>query len=201
MRIPGIKSIMCCPASSLPADIEMKVAAGAQPSIIGVSFIDILFIGDPVCTLEDSNENNGNVHKVSLSFTTPGLISCRQNVWVVVTNAGETYLIGSRDSIPSFRCTDTTAGAAVKNASEVTIELESFCSWINVGDVLPTYIDGGYVTFQDWRKVADSTYAKIVHRHDTNQVDDQSLEMTQEQANVMLLGEIDELNEALGAAL
>ncbi len=184
MRVPGIKSIMCCPVGSLPADTEMKAAAGIPVSIVGIAFSEIVFVGEPVCDVENSNENNGNVHKMTLSFTVPGPISYRRHAWVVVTNSGATYLIGSPDSVPAFKCTDTTAGAATKNASEVTIELESFCSWINVGNVLPTYVDGGYVTFEDWRAVADATYSQLGHRHDTDEVDDQNQEKTQEAVNI-----------------
>ena len=183
MRIPGIKSIMCCPVGSLPADTEMKAAAGMPVSITGINFTEIIFIGEPTGTVENSNENNGNAHKIVLSFTVAGPISYRRHAWVVVTNSGATYLIGSPDSVPSFKTKDTTAGAGTKNACEVTIELDSFCSWVNVGDVLPTYVDGGYVAFQDWRQVADATYSQLGHRHDTDEVDDDPFGKNQEQVN------------------
>ena len=174
---------MCCPVGSLPADTEMKAAAGMPVSITGINFTEIVFFGEPTGTIENSNENNGNAHKIVLSFTVAGPISYRRHAWVVVTNSGAMYLIGSPDSVPSFKSTDTTAGAGTKNACEVTIELDSFCSWVNVGDVLPTYVDGGYVAFQDWRQVADATYAQKVHRHDTDELDDENFEQTQDQVN------------------
>ena len=183
MRIPGIKSIMCCPVGSLPADTEMKAAAGMPVSITGINFTEIIFIGEPTGTIENSNEHNGNAHHIVLSFTVAGPISYRRHAWVVVTNSGATYLIGSPDSVPSIKTTDTTAGAGTKNACEVTIELDSFCSWVNVGDVLPTYTDGGYVAFQDWRQEADATYAAKVHRHDTDELDDDPFGKNQEQVN------------------
>jgi len=175
---------MCCPVGSLPADTEMKAAAGMPVSITGINFTEIVFIGEPTGTIENSNENNGNAHKIVLSFTVAGPISYRRHAWVVVTNSGATYLIGSPDSVPSIKTTDTTAGAGTKNACEVTIELESFCSWINVGNVLPTYTDGGYVAFQDWRQEADATYAPKVHRHPSSEIDDETFNQTQEQVNV-----------------
>lgn len=199
---------MCCPVGSLPADTEMKAAAGMPVSITGINFTEIVFIGEPTGTIENSNKNNGNSHKIVLSFTVAGPISYRRHAWVVVTNSGATYLIGSQDSVPSFKSTDTTAGAGTKNACEVTIELDSFCSWVNVGDVLPTYVDGGYVAFQDWRQVADATYSQLGHthtkseitdfahthtksqitdfghRHPSSEVDDAPSEQTQEQNNI-----------------
>ena len=130
---------MCCPVGSLPADTEMKAAAGMPVSITGINFTEIR----------------------------------------------ATYLIGSPDSVPAFKCTDTTAGSGTKNACEVTIELDSFCSWVNVGDVLPTYVDGGYVAFQDWRQVADATYAQKNHTHVAPEVTDEDYNggMTQDQIN------------------
>ena len=163
---------MCCPVGSLPADTEMKAAAGMPVSITGINFTEIVFIGEPTGTIENSNENNGNAHKIVLSFTVAGPISYRRHAWVVVTNSGATYLIGSPDSVPSIKTTDTTAGAGTKNACEVTIELDSFCSWVNVGDVLPTYTDGGYVAFQDWRQVADATYSQLGHTHTKSEITD-----------------------------
>lgn len=201
MRIPGIKSIMCCPVGSLPADTEMKAAAGMPVSITGINFTEIIFIGEPTGTIEDSNEHNGNAHKIVLSFTVAGPISYRRHAWVVVTNSGATYLIGSPDSVPAFKSTDTTAGAGTKNACEVTIELDSFCSWVNVGDVLPTYTDGGYVAFQDWRQVADATYAPISHRHGSDEVDDAPSEQTQEQNNIAQAKKIKKAIKTAKAAL
>ena len=185
MRIPGIKSIMCCPVGSLPADTEMKAAAGMPVSITGINFTEIIFIGEPTGTIENSNENNGNAHHIVLSFTVAGPISYRRHAWVVVTNSGATYLIGSPDSVPSIKSVDTTAGAGTKNACEVTIELDSFCSWVNVGDVLPTYTDGGYVAFQDWRQVADATYSQLGHTHTAPEVTDEDYDggMTQDEIN------------------
>jgi hypothetical protein len=162
----------------------MKAAAGMPVSITGINFTEIIFIGEPTGTIENSNENNGNAHKIVLSFTVAGPISYRRHAWVVVTNSGATYLIGSPDSVPAIKTKDTTAGAGTKNACEVTIELDSFCSWVNVGDVLPTYVDGGYVAFQDWRQLADATYSQLGHRHPSSEIDDETFDQTQEQVNV-----------------
>ena len=201
MRIPGIKQLACVACSALPAELEMQVMAGMTPDVRGIAFTAVSFIGEAVCNVESSNEDNGNTHKFDLTFTTHDRINYRRHAWLVTKRTGETFLIGSKDSIPSFKCKDMTAGPTGKNAAEVTIALESPCSWVHIGDVAPTVHDDGTVTYDDWRSTAEGMFALKQHRHPSSEIDDNPTDMTQEQANAMLLGEIDELTTQVRAAL
>jgi len=183
MRIPGIKTIACAPAGSMPADIEMKALAGLTPDITGIAFTAIGFIGEPICEVESGNEENGNVHHIRLSFFIQNSISYRRHVWIVTKQTGENMLIGSRQSIPKFTCRDVSAGPGTANRAEVTVELDSCCSIINVGDVRPTATDDGYIRFEDWRQVADARYAQKVHTHPATEVDDENFSKTQDEIN------------------
>lgn len=164
MRIPGIKSIACAPCASLPADLEPVALAGGTPDISEITFSAIPFIGDPVCEVESSNENNGIGTRVTLTFNVERRVNYRRHAFVVTLHTGESYLIGSSDSIPKFSCKDTTAGPGTTNMSTVTIELSSFCAWVSVGDVAPiSDTDGGTVTFETWREITEEEVTSIIN--------------------------------------
>lgn len=163
MRIPGIKNIACALASSMPADVELKAAAHQVPDISEVQFTPIAFIGEPVCDVESSNENNGSSSSVVLTFVTEHRLEYRRHAWIVQLENGETYLIGSRDSIPSFSCKDTSAGASTANHSETTIKLDSFCAWVSMGDVVPSDAEGS-VIFDSWREITEEEVDQIINQ-------------------------------------
>lgn len=162
MRKPGVRSIACAPASSLPADIELIAAAGGVPDISGVQFVGINHIGEARCEVESSNENNGSDTHVKLSFFVEHRVSFPRHVFVVTFRTGESYLIGSNESIPKFTCVDTVAGPEEANRSAVTVELTSFCAWINIGEVIPMDGGSGSVSFDTWREITEEEIDEMI---------------------------------------
>lgn len=184
MRIPGIKSIGYIAASSVPADMELQSMAGLSPSIVGYTFKALTVIGDATLELLDSNENNGSNQKATLSFVTESVIDGKRVAFVIVTSAGAKYLIGTAGSVPALSIKDITAAPSTANHREVTVELSAAVAWMRVEGVESTVAAGDYITFEDWRTIADATYSQLGHRHDTDEVDDQNQEKTQEEVNI-----------------
>lgn len=162
MRVPGIKSIACALAENMPADWEMKAVAGGAPDITGIPFTAIAFIGSPVCEVEESDENNGLQHHTTLSFIVEQHISYHRHVWLVGLPNGANYLIGSKDSVPAFKCKDMTAAPGADNRAEVTIELDSFVAWVNIGGLVPQSTDNGIIIFDTWREITEEEVHNII---------------------------------------
>ena len=164
MRVPGIKNIACAPASSIPANVELAAAAGLVPDLEGVQFTPVAFVGEPVCDVETSNEHNGSSSSVVLSFISERRLNYRQHVWVVQFVNGESYLIGSQDSIPSFTCKDSTAGAASANHAEITVKLDSACAWVSLGDLIPMSEADASVSYESWREITEEEVDQIINQ-------------------------------------
>lgn len=157
--------------------------AGIAANIAGISFTALYLIGDGVLDISESNNNNSSSQSVTLTFTCLSDYKPGRHVFLVQTVAGAKWLIGGKSAVPSIKTTDTTAGAGTKNACEVTIELSAPVAAQRVIGQESIITEGGYVAFQDWRQVADATYAQKVHRHDTDEVDDDPFGKNQEQVN------------------
>ena len=183
MRIPGIRNIGYCPAASVPAEFEMQGMAGLPVNIAGLNFTALYVLDDGVLEISDSNEHNGSNQKVSLTFTCLSEFKPGRYVFLVQTVAGAKWLIGGKASVPSVSTQDVTAGASAANGLKVTVELSAAIAAQRVIGQESIYTAEGYVTFEDWRQIAEATYAHIVHRHDTDEVDDENFEATQEQVN------------------
>lgn len=184
MRIPGIKSIGYIAASSVPADMELQSMAGLSPSIVGYTFKALTVIGDATLELSDSNEHNGSNQKASLVFVTESVIDNKRVAFVVVTSSGSKYLIGTAGSVPALSIKDITAAPSAANHRQVTVELSAAVAWMRVEGVESTVAAGDYITFEDWRAVADASYAQKVHRHDSDEIDDAPTGTTQEEVNI-----------------
>ena len=100
MRVPGIRTIAVAECKGLPADLELTAASGLQPNVSGVSFKAVPFVGDPICDIESTNENNGAASSVKMTFCVPFKPNYRRHCFAVSLATGETYLIGSKESIP-----------------------------------------------------------------------------------------------------
>lgn len=185
MRIPGIKSIGYIAASSVPADMELQSMAGLSPSIVGYTFKALTVIGDATLELSDSNEHNGSNQKASLVFVTESVIDNKRIAFVVVTSSGAKYLIGTAGSVPALSIKDITAAPSAANHRQVTVELSAAVAWMRVEGVESTVAAGDYITFQDWRAVADATYAQKNHTHVAPEVTDNDYDggMTQDEVN------------------
>ena len=183
MRIPGIRNIGYCPAASVPAEFEMQGMAGITINIAGLNFTALYVLGDGVLEISDSNEHNGSNQKVTLTFTCLSEFKPGRYVFLVQTVAGVKWLIGGKASVPSVSTQDTTAAAGSANGLKVTVELSAPIAAQRVIGQESIYTAEGYVTFEDWRQIAEATYAHIVHRHDTDELDDENFEKTQDQIN------------------
>lgn len=183
MRIPGIRNIGYCPAASVPAEFEMQGMAGLPVNIAGLNFTALYVLDDGVLEISDSNEHNGSNQKVSLTFTCLSEFKPGRYVFLVQTVAGAKWLIGGKASVPSVSTQDVTAGASAANGLKVTVELSAAIAAQRVIGQESIYTAEGYVTFEDWRQIAEATYAHIVHRHTTDEIDDENFEATQEQVN------------------
>ena len=146
----------------MPADLEMKALAGISADITGIEFTSVVFTGEPVCEVEESNENNGISRRVRLSFVTEGRISYRRHVWIVEKQTGEQMLIGSRESIPKFSCRDLSGGPGTANRAEVTVELESCCAWVSTSEAVPVATGDGTVRFDHWREMTEEEADSII---------------------------------------
>ena len=185
MRIPGIRNIGYCPAVSVPDNFEIQGMAGLPVNIAGLAFTALYVLDNGQLVISDSNENNGSNQKVTLTFTCLSEFKPGRYVFLVQTVAGAKYLIGSKTAIPSVEVQDTTAAAGSANGQKVTIELTAAIAVQRVVGQESIYTAEGFVTFEDWRQIAEATYAHIVHRHDTDEVDDENYDggMTQDEIN------------------
>ena len=158
--------------------------AGLSPSIVGYTFKALTVIGDATLELSDSNEHNGSNQKASLVFVTESVIDNKRIAFVVVTSSGAKYLIGTAGSVPALSIKDITAEPSAANHRQVTVELSAAVAWMRVEGVESTVAAGDYITFEDWRQVADATYSQLGHRHPSSEIDDETFDQTQEQVNV-----------------
>ena len=185
MRIPGIRNIGYCPAASVPADFEMQGMAGLQVNIAGLTFTALYVLDDGQLVISDSNEHNGSNQKVTLTFTCLSEFKPGRYVFLVQTVAGAKWLIGGKASVPEVSTQDTTAGASAANGLKVTVELSAPVAAQRVIGQESIYTAEGYVTFEDWRTIADATYAQKNHTHVAPEVTDEDYNggMTQDQIN------------------
>lgn len=186
MRIPGVRSIAWCPVTSIPDTFEPQALAGIAISVVGIAFTGLSIIGEPQLDLTDSNENNGSNQKVTLSFVTGTRFCSKRAAFIVTCNNGAKYLIGSQSAIPAINTKDTTSAPSAANHYEVQVELSAALAWVVI-EGQEAYQDGDYIRYEFWQPKADSLYAPIVHRHDTEEVDDENFEKSQDEVNQQLL--------------
>jgi len=184
MRIPGIRNIGYCPASSVPDDYEIQGMAGLPVNIAGLTFTALYVLDDGQLVISNSNENNGSNQKATLTFTCLSEFKPGRYVFLVQTIAGAKWLIGGKTAVPSVSTQDTTAGANAANGLKVTIELSAPIAAQRVIGQESIYTAEGYVTFEDWRQIADSIYASASHRHLSSEIDDEEFNTTQDQVNI-----------------
>jgi len=165
MRVPGIRTIAVAECKDLPANLELTAASGQQPNVSGVSFTAVSFVGDPTCDIEDSNENNGAAASVKMTFCVPYRVNFRRHCFAVGLATGETYLIGSKESIPMVKCKDTAAGPGTANRCVISVELTAFVAWIPLGNVLATPSGEGSapVGYEQWREITSTEIDAIIN--------------------------------------
>lgn len=188
MRIPGIRNIGYCPAASVPDDYEIQGMAGLPVNIAGLTFTALYVLDDGQLVISDSNENNGSNKKATLTFTCLSEFKTGRYVFLVQTVAGVKYLIGSKTAVPSVEVQDATAAAGSANGMKVTIELTAAIAVQRVIGQESIYTAEGFVSFEDWRSIADANYAKKNHTHVAPEVTDEDYDggKTQDQVNKYL---------------
>lgn len=172
MRIPGIRNIGYCPAANVPDYYERQGAIGIPVDISNLKFTPLYLLGDGVMEVSDSNEHNAPFQKVTLSFVCLSEFKSGRYVFVVETVSGKKYLIGDKYSVPAVKLNDTTAAAGSFNGLKVSVELMALVAMYRVTGRESVYNGEGYVTFEDWRKIADATYSKLGHTHTAPEVTD-----------------------------
>ena len=201
MIIPGVKYVGWCVPGAVPADAELQVMAGLPLNIAGIAFTGLMVVGDPKLELSDDNEHNGSNQKALLSFVTLSEFSVKRCAFIVQTVSGSKFLIGSRDSVPSVSIKDTFDAPGSAHGKQVTVELSSPVAWMKVIGQESIITEQGYVTFEDWRTIADATYSQLGHRHGSDEVDDAPSEQTQEQNNIAQAKKIKKAIKLAKAAL
>ena len=186
MRIPGVRTIAWCPVQNVPADFELQAMAGISPSIVGIQFTALSVIGEAQLEMSDSNENNGSNQKVSLSFVTETELKSKQAAFIVTCRNGAKYLIGSSVAVPAIELKDLTAAPSSANHFEVRVDLSAAVAWVLI-EGQEAVQDGQYIHYEFWQTRADSLYAQKVHRHDSDEIDDNPMDKTQEDVNKELL--------------
>lgn len=165
MRIPGITHIACCQAADLPKSLELEAMAEMTPSLEGVTFSGLKLTGDATLDIEDSNEHNGINKKAVLVFPTLSGLPGRSLAFAVTCLSGETFLIGTRDSVPSVSVKDSWGPPQNASRMEVTVSLSSPCAWLRIDSLVPVsdteWSDSfGYDT---WREVTEAEIDTIIN--------------------------------------
>ena len=156
MRVPGINSIAVTASANIPATVEMEAAAGVVPDLSGITFTSVPFVGEPVMDIEQSNVRGGQGTKVQLTFRIPFYEDYKDHVFFITTQSDEKYLIGTSDSIPLVSYKDAAAAPDTTNNVTVTVNLESFCACIRIGENEPV-IDA------DWREITEAEVDTIIN--------------------------------------
>lgn len=123
--LPGITHVYQVPCSSLLSELAYRAEAGI-PIPIYRTPLAIPILGDATVELTESDDNNSQIEKVTLTFRTAQRIyTTRPSAFIVRTVEGKAYLIGSRarpyPTVKVTRTTGTPGGDAA--AYEVQISL------------------------------------------------------------------------------
>lgn len=107
--LPGITLLSYLADDYLPSDICYKAVAGI-PVAITQQPISIPTVDVAVCEVEEQTDNNVQMEKVKLSFSTLRELPTRQNIgFVIRTVDGKLYIIGSKERpYPTVKVTTTT---------------------------------------------------------------------------------------------
>lgn len=109
ISIPGILNVWYVDTSYLPDDVIFKGVAGIHFSL-GVQPISIPFIGEAVCEVDEQDDNNSQIQKVTLTFYTLRLLPTERDIaFVIRTIDDQLYLIGAKERpFPTVRMSATT---------------------------------------------------------------------------------------------
>lgn len=153
MRIPGITKIGYLKTDNLPHDLLLTYLS-QQPLNLSLVVNQLNLQGEAECTIEDKDEQNGSSETVSLSFTIEHRLRNRGKLAFVATLAdGHSYLIGTREEVPSVTQSDKIAAPDTVNAVDVTVELTASKAWLPLNSI--EYEEGQPVPFIQWREATE----------------------------------------------
>lgn len=110
ISLPGITAISYMPCGSLPADLIYQALTGF-PVTISSSATEIALKSIPSCELEESPDNNTQIEKAKLSFTTLDTLPMSTPLAFLITTAsGNHYILGTREKLyPTIKVTKNTS--------------------------------------------------------------------------------------------
>ena len=110
ISLPGITAISYVPCDSLPADLIYQALTGF-PVTISSSATEIALKSIPSCEVEESPDNNTQIEKAKLSFTTlDTLPTSTPLAFLITTASGNHYILGTREKLyPTIKVTKNTS--------------------------------------------------------------------------------------------
>lgn len=109
ISIPGIINVWYVDTNYLPDDVIFKGVAGIQFSL-GVQPISIPFIGEAIGEVDEQDDNNSQIQKVTLTFYTLSPLPTERDIaFVIRTVDNQLYLIGAKERpFPTVKMSATT---------------------------------------------------------------------------------------------
>ena len=110
ISLPGITAISYLPCTDLPADLIYQALTDC-PVTISASATEIALKSIPTCELEESPDNNIQIEKAKLSFTTLDTLPTGSPLaFLITTVAGRHYILGAREKLyPTIKVTTNTS--------------------------------------------------------------------------------------------
>ncbi len=110
VSLPGITAISYVSCDSLPADLIYQALTGF-PVTISSSATEIALKSVPSCEVEESPDNNTQIEKAKLSFTTLDTLPTSMPLaFLITTAAGNHYILGTREKLyPTIKVTKNTS--------------------------------------------------------------------------------------------
>ena len=110
INLPGIKSVSYLHTDNLPADLIYQALSGYQISITQQP-TPITQNSTAICDLEQSPDNNTQIEKAKLTFSTLDSIPTSTPLaFLIETVNGENYIIGAREKpYPTIKTSKTTS--------------------------------------------------------------------------------------------
>ena len=111
INLPGIKSVSYLPTEHLPADLIYQALSG-YPTTLSTNLITpITQNGSSICELEQSPDNNTQIEKAKLTFSTLDSIPISTPLaFLIETVNGDNYVIGTRERpYPTIKSSKTTS--------------------------------------------------------------------------------------------
>lgn len=153
MRIPGIQKVGYGTIADLPINIGIDAMNDVPISLV-FHVTRILINGDAECSVEQTDDNNGSAEKVKLTFKADRRIPLRTKLFFCVTcSDGHSYLIGTKESVPSIKQNDTIAAPNGHTVVAVTVELTAPKAWIPLDSIDSSETQA--IPFIQWREATE----------------------------------------------